>query len=61
MFSQVYEWMGAQGTRFNFTSSDLAIRLDLIAKVHGISRAEEYVLYIAIISLKKKIKPLVLL
>ncbi|KAM0934573.1 putative tetratricopeptide-like helical domain superfamily [Dioscorea sansibarensis] len=39
---EVYEWMGAQGTRFNFTSSDLAIQLDLIAKVHGISQAEEY-------------------
>ncbi|KAJ0968281.1 hypothetical protein J5N97_025198 [Dioscorea zingiberensis] len=39
---EVYEWMTAQGTRFTFTSSDVAIQLDLIGKVHGISHAEEY-------------------
>lgn len=42
VISQVYEWMIAQGERFTFTSSDMAIQLDLISKVHGILRAEEY-------------------
>lgn len=39
---QVYEWMVAQGGRFTFTSSDMAIQLDLISKVRGIEHAEEY-------------------
>lgn len=34
--------MSAQGDRFTFTSSDMAIQLDLISKAQGISRAEEY-------------------
>jgi len=34
--------MTEQADRFMFTSSDMAIQLDLISKVHGISRAEEY-------------------
>ncbi|RWW80839.1 hypothetical protein BHE74_00010800 [Ensete ventricosum] len=34
--------MAAQGDRFTLTSSDMAIQLDLIAKVHGISHAEEH-------------------
>ncbi|XP_010933566.1 pentatricopeptide repeat-containing protein At1g02150 [Elaeis guineensis] len=39
---EVCDWMTAQGDRFMFTSSDMAIQLDLIAKAHGISRAEEH-------------------
>nr|CAD1844927.1 unnamed protein product [Ananas comosus var. bracteatus] len=39
---EVYEWMADQGDRFAFTSSDMAIQVDLLAKVHGISRAEEH-------------------
>lgn len=39
---EVYDWMTAQGERFAFASSDMAIKLDLMAKVHGISHAEEY-------------------
>ncbi|XP_065039247.1 pentatricopeptide repeat-containing protein At1g02150 [Musa acuminata AAA Group] len=39
---EVYNWMAAQGDRFTLTSSDMAIQLDLIAKVHGISHAENH-------------------
>ncbi|XP_047956069.1 pentatricopeptide repeat-containing protein At1g02150-like [Salvia hispanica] len=39
---QVYEWMNNRAERFRITTSDTAIQLDLIAKVHGISRAEQY-------------------
>ncbi|XP_008786192.2 pentatricopeptide repeat-containing protein At1g02150 [Phoenix dactylifera] len=39
---EVCDWMIAQGDRFMFTSSDMAIQVDLIAKAHGISHAEEY-------------------
>ncbi|KAK1273414.1 Pentatricopeptide repeat-containing protein [Acorus gramineus] len=39
---EVYEWMTSKGRRFKFTSSDAAIQLDLIAKVHGVSRAEDH-------------------
>lgn len=39
---QVYEWMADKGDRFKLFSSDTAIQLDLISKVHGISRAEVY-------------------
>ncbi|ONK55605.1 uncharacterized protein A4U43_UnF1030 [Asparagus officinalis] len=39
---EIYEWMTAQGDRFTFTSSDMAIQLDLISKVHDISYAENY-------------------
>ncbi|KAG6393338.1 hypothetical protein SASPL_147577 [Salvia splendens] len=39
---QVYEWMNNRAERFRITTSDTAIQLDLIAKVHGISGAEQY-------------------
>ncbi|XP_042509656.1 pentatricopeptide repeat-containing protein At1g02150 [Macadamia integrifolia] len=39
---EVYEWISDQGDRFRISSSDSAIQLDLISKVHGISRAEDY-------------------
>ncbi|MQM14651.1 hypothetical protein Taro_047587 [Colocasia esculenta] len=37
----VYEWMTSQGDRFNIYSSDIAIQLDLMSKVQGISYAED--------------------
>ncbi|KAK3144090.1 hypothetical protein QOZ80_4AG0308670 [Eleusine coracana subsp. coracana] len=39
---QVYEWMTERRDRFSLTSSDMAIQLDLIAKVLGVSHAEKY-------------------
>ncbi|KAL6494142.1 hypothetical protein OROGR_032051 [Orobanche gracilis] len=39
---EVYEWMNSRPERFRITTSDTAIQLDLIAKVHGISSAEQY-------------------
>ncbi|KAL6903403.1 hypothetical protein ACP4OV_004216 [Aristida adscensionis] len=39
---QVYDWMTDRGDRFPLSSSDMAIQLDLIAKVRGVSHAEEY-------------------
>ncbi|CAA3013086.1 pentatricopeptide repeat-containing protein At1g02150 [Olea europaea var. sylvestris] len=39
---EVYEWMINRGEKYRITSSDTAIQLDLIAKVHGILNAEEY-------------------
>ncbi|KAL3537088.1 hypothetical protein ACH5RR_000454 [Cinchona calisaya] len=39
---EVYEWMNNRAERFRINTSDTAIQLDLIAKVHGISSAEEY-------------------
>ncbi|CAN4111886.1 unnamed protein product [Withania somnifera] len=39
---EVYKWMNNRAERFRLTTSDTAIQLDLIAKVHGISSAEEY-------------------
>ncbi|KAL6579330.1 hypothetical protein OROMI_009546 [Orobanche minor] len=39
---QVYDWMNSRTERFRITISDIAIQLDLIAKVHGISRDEQY-------------------
>lgn len=39
---EVYEWMNNREEKFRFTTSDTAIRLDLIAKVQGIESAEEY-------------------
>ncbi|KNA14339.1 hypothetical protein SOVF_108240 [Spinacia oleracea] len=39
---EVYEWMSNRIERFRITSSDTAIQLDLIAKVHGVSSAEDY-------------------
>ncbi|KAG0496844.1 hypothetical protein HPP92_001535 [Vanilla planifolia] len=38
----IYHWMASQGDRFSLSSSDMAIQVDLIAKVHGILHAEEY-------------------
>ncbi|KAK8943386.1 Pentatricopeptide repeat-containing protein [Platanthera guangdongensis] len=39
---EVYDWIQSRGDRFTFNSGDDAIQLDLIAKVRGISHAEEY-------------------
>ncbi|KAL6652297.1 hypothetical protein ACP70R_011222 [Stipagrostis hirtigluma subsp. patula] len=39
---QVYDWMRDRRDRFSLSSSDMAIQLDLIAKVKGVSHAEEY-------------------
>ncbi|XP_022756892.1 pentatricopeptide repeat-containing protein At1g02150 [Durio zibethinus] len=41
---EVYEWMNNRGERFRFSSSDAAIQLDLIAKVRGVSSAEDFFL-----------------
>ncbi|KAL0380048.1 UNVERIFIED_CONTAM: Pentatricopeptide repeat-containing protein [Sesamum angustifolium] len=39
---EVYEWMNNRAEIYRITTSDTAIQLDLIAKVHGISSAEKY-------------------
>ncbi|KAL0429443.1 UNVERIFIED_CONTAM: Pentatricopeptide repeat-containing protein [Sesamum radiatum] len=39
---EVYEWMNNRAESYRITTSDTAIQLDLIAKVHGISSAEKY-------------------
>lgn len=39
---EVYEWMNERKDKFTLSSSDAAILLDLISKVHGVSSAEEY-------------------
>ncbi|KAL8141281.1 hypothetical protein V2J09_007302 [Rumex salicifolius] len=40
---QVFEWMSNRPERFDlFNSSDMAVKLDLIAKVHGVSTAEDF-------------------
>ncbi|KAL1809207.1 hypothetical protein ACET3Z_026197 [Daucus carota] len=39
---EVYEWMNVRAERFRISTSDTAIQLDLISKVHGISDAEDY-------------------
>ncbi|CAA0842754.1 Pentatricopeptide repeat-containing protein [Striga hermonthica] len=39
---EVCEWMNNRSERFRVTTSDTAIHLDLIAKTHGISSAEQY-------------------
>ncbi|KAL3613657.1 hypothetical protein CASFOL_041731 [Castilleja foliolosa] len=39
---EVYEWMNNRPERYRTTTSDTAIQLDLISKVHGISTAEQY-------------------
>lgn len=44
---QVYDWMNNRAERFRISTSDAAIQLDLIAKVRGISTAEEYFLRLA--------------
>ncbi|XWS35590.1 hypothetical protein CRYUN_Cryun20dG0010300 [Craigia yunnanensis] len=41
---EVYEWMNTRGERFRYSASDAAIQLDLIAKVRGVSRAEDFFL-----------------
>lgn len=43
-FLQVYNWMNNRVERFRLSSSDAAIQLDLISKVHGVSSAEDYFL-----------------
>ncbi|OMO69623.1 hypothetical protein CCACVL1_19368 [Corchorus capsularis] len=40
----VYEWMNNREERFRLSGSDVAIQLDLIAKVRGVSSAEEFFL-----------------
>lgn len=39
---QVYDWMTERRDRFSLSSSDMAIQLDLVAKVRGVPHAEEY-------------------
>ncbi|XVF73542.1 hypothetical protein PTKIN_Ptkin12aG0210200 [Pterospermum kingtungense] len=39
---EVHEWMNNRGERFRHSASDAAIQLDLIAKVHGVSSAENF-------------------
>lgn len=39
---EVYEWMNNREERFRLSTSDIAIQIDLIAKVRGISTAEDY-------------------
>ncbi|XP_076892580.1 pentatricopeptide repeat-containing protein At1g02150-like [Bidens hawaiensis] len=39
---EIYKWMNNRPERFRISSSDAAIQLDLISKVHGISGAEDY-------------------
>ncbi|KAL7203927.1 hypothetical protein ACSBR2_017062 [Camellia fascicularis] len=41
---EVYDWMNNRAERFRLSTSDTAIQLDLIAKVHGILNAEDYFL-----------------
>lgn len=41
---QVYDWMNNREERFRASPSDAAIQLDLIAKVRGVSEAEDYFL-----------------
>ncbi|KAL9262461.1 Pentatricopeptide repeat-containing protein [Drosera capensis] len=43
---QVCEWMNEKTDVYSITSGDRAIQLDLIAKVHGVSAAEDYFLRI---------------
>ncbi|XP_047321725.1 pentatricopeptide repeat-containing protein At1g02150-like [Impatiens glandulifera] len=39
---EVYDWTNEREERFRTTTSDTAIQLDLISKVHGVSSAEDY-------------------
>ncbi|EOX96514.1 Tetratricopeptide repeat (TPR)-like superfamily protein isoform 1 [Theobroma cacao] len=39
---EVYDWMNNRGERFRLSASDAAIQLDLIAKVRGVSSAEDF-------------------
>lgn len=41
---EVYDWMNNRPERFRLSASDAAIQLDLIAKTHGVSSAEEFFL-----------------
>ncbi|XP_061362333.1 pentatricopeptide repeat-containing protein At1g02150 [Gastrolobium bilobum] len=41
---EVYDWMINRPERFRISASDAAIQLDLTAKVHGVSSAEEFFL-----------------
>ncbi|GKV12710.1 hypothetical protein SLEP1_g23828 [Rubroshorea leprosula] len=41
---EVYDWMNNRVERFRFSASDAAIQLDLIAKVRGVSSAEDFFL-----------------
>ncbi|GER49394.1 pentatricopeptide repeat-containing family protein [Striga asiatica] len=52
---EIYEWMNNRPHRFTTTSSDAAIQLDLIAKVHGVSSAEQYFKKIPSASMDNKI------
>ncbi|PON58831.1 Tetratricopeptide-like helical domain containing protein [Parasponia andersonii] len=52
---EVYYWMNNRGERFRLSSSDAAIQLDLIAKVHGISAAENFFLSLSDSSKDKRI------
>ncbi|PWA35212.1 Pentatricopeptide repeat-containing protein [Artemisia annua] len=39
---QIYQWMNNRPERFRISSSDAAIQLDLVSKVHGNFGAEDY-------------------
>ncbi|XP_002526471.2 pentatricopeptide repeat-containing protein At1g02150 [Ricinus communis] len=39
---EVYDWMNNREERFRLSASDAAIQLDLVAKVRGVSSAEDY-------------------
>ncbi|KAI4331868.1 hypothetical protein L6164_016821 [Bauhinia variegata] len=39
---EVYDWMNNRRQRFRLSENDAAIQLDLVAKVRGVSSAEEY-------------------
>ncbi|KAM7274576.1 hypothetical protein ACFE04_016442 [Oxalis oulophora] len=39
---EIYEWMNNREERFRSSPSDAAIQLDLVAKVRGVSSAEDY-------------------
>jgi len=41
---QVYDWINNRPERFRISASDVAIQLDLIARVHGVSSAEGFFL-----------------
>ncbi|KAJ9188554.1 hypothetical protein P3X46_003903 [Hevea brasiliensis] len=41
---EVYDWMNNREERFRLSASDAAIQLDLIAKVRGVSAAEDFFL-----------------
>uniref|UniRef100_A0A803NH65 Pentatricopeptide repeat-containing protein n=1 Tax=Cannabis sativa TaxID=3483 RepID=A0A803NH65_CANSA len=51
---EVYDWMNSRADRFRLSSSDVAIRLDLIAKVRGIDAAESLFLSLSETSKDKR-------